>query len=795
MRRLTVLFTGVLIMASGCATTQRGQWSRSRTWEKKGGVVRLYDNGSHPRIGRLPRTDVPLAVNDRVVAWIDYFTRYGENARFGRHLERSGRYLEMMRAALRRHGLPQDLVYIALIESGFQNTARSHAAAVGTWQFIQSTARGYGLDINSYIDERRDPEKAVDAAARYLKTLYEEFGDWYLAMAGYNAGEGRVRRAIAQFGTKDFWSLASYGNRAFRAETREYVPKYIAATIIAKDPKRFGFAHLNYHEPWDYDRAKIQGQTDLAAVADAAKVSLSEIEELNPEVHSGVTPPGKYEVRLPVGRARTFGRRFATVARKYPVESRQMLSYRVRRGDTLQRIARRYGLSPRQLLAANRLRSARYLRAGQVLAIPETAQAQSKARVLEVASATGEKERIGTESLPVTAIVGAHVAPSSGKAAGASPSTPQCGWVVGPRTSVRGVSCSDEASSQGATGMSPWGPTLVVPAPEPEQVAVVPQPVAPARVVANAAPTAAAQRKFHRVRRGDTLGQIAKRYQVRVTDLRRWNAVQGSKIRVGQRLYVEKGISPRPAAALVSTAVAAVPIVPARKPGVAGTYRVRRGDSLYVIARRYGMTVRELKQRNGLTTNQLRAGERLIVSGPVGVAAQGMPTTTQNGPTALAERAPQASPAYATYVIKSGDTLGTIAREYGMTVPELRRINQLGPRTMIRAGKSLKVVDATPTPETLPKGEPVASIPTATTQPVALNVEPSASQKLWSDRLSLQAQAESVGRQVIYQVKPGDTLWDISKTYNVSPAQIQDWNNMDAPSIKPGQKLTIRISS
>ena len=187
----------------------------------------------------LPLSDIPLALNSKVEYFLYYFQSSGKQS-FSRWLSRSSRYLPMMKEILKREGMPEDLVYVAMIESGFQMHARSWANAVGPWQFVSDTGRRYSLRIDQWVDERKDPVKATTAAALYLKELYGMFnGDWYLAAAGYNAGENKILRAISMYNTSDFWEISrgSYLKR----ETKEYVPKLLAAAIIAKDPARFGF--------------------------------------------------------------------------------------------------------------------------------------------------------------------------------------------------------------------------------------------------------------------------------------------------------------------------------------------------------------------------------------------------------------------------------------------------------------------------------------------------------------------------------------------------------------------------
>ena len=242
--------------------------------------------------------DVPIEMNRQVRAYLVYFSTE-RKAIFTRYLSRSTRYLPMIKEIFQEYGLPDDLAYLALIESGFSNKATSHAAAVGMWQFIRGTGVRYGLTQDSYVDERRDPEKATKAAAKYLLDLYKQFGSWYLAAASYNCGEGRVQRELNQSNHKNFWQLSE--NQCLPNETKNYVPQMIAATIIAKNPERFGFKNVPYLPVLKYEQAKMKEPTSLKAAAAAVNVPLEEIQALNPELLRGVTPPDatNYVLKLP----------------------------------------------------------------------------------------------------------------------------------------------------------------------------------------------------------------------------------------------------------------------------------------------------------------------------------------------------------------------------------------------------------------------------------------------------------------------------------------------------------------
>src|SRR3989338_4539642 len=225
---------------------------------------------SQDHFAEIQRPNIPLVMNDQVQGWLDYFQGRGR-VHFERYLRRSGKYTQMMRQVLKSEGMPGDLVYLSMIESGFNPHAYSSARATGAWQFIYETGRRYGLKVDSWVDERRDPEKSTVAAAKYLKDLYDRFNNWYLAAAGYNAGEGKIGRAIRKYATEDFWEIAE--QKYLKRETKDYVPKLIAAALIAKDPEKYGFTNLRYEEAISHDTVTLPSSTDLRVVAKLASVS------------------------------------------------------------------------------------------------------------------------------------------------------------------------------------------------------------------------------------------------------------------------------------------------------------------------------------------------------------------------------------------------------------------------------------------------------------------------------------------------------------------------------------------
>jgi membrane-bound lytic murein transglycosylase D len=337
-----------------------------------------------------PSWDIPITINDAVERWLEYFQTDGRE-NFAIYLSRAGRYEPMMRAIFRDAGLPEDLVYLSLIESGFSPRAYSRARAVGLWQFISSTGRLYDLQISHWIDQRRDPILATKAAAAHLRDLYEEFGSWYLAAAAYNGGPGRVRRGISRTGSDDFWTLSA--RRYLRRETRNYVPKLIAAALIAKQPEHYGFYDIEQAEPMAYEIVQVPDATSLDVVADAAGTSVQAIIELNPQILRGVTPPGQsYALRVPPATSHRFALAYAAVP---PTERVTWVQHVVRRGDTLGKLSRDYGVSISAIRAANNNVDPRRLRVGQRLVIPRAG------RIPTYASATPTVRRSSSQPVRV----------------------------------------------------------------------------------------------------------------------------------------------------------------------------------------------------------------------------------------------------------------------------------------------------------------------------------------------------------------------------------------------------------
>jgi membrane-bound lytic murein transglycosylase D len=295
-------------------------------------------------------SDLPLMLTDPVASYINYFSSRGRGT-LERALVRSGRYQEMIRSVLKQEGVPQDLIYLAQAESGFHPLALSRAGARGMWQFMGSRAKGYGLERNWWVDERQDPEKSTRAAARHLKDLYNQFGDWYLAMAAYNSGPGTVQQAVKRTGYADFWEL--YKRNVLPRETRNYVPIIVAVTIMAKNPSQYGLENIVTDKPVPYDTVKIDYPVDLRLVAECVDASATDLQDLNPSLLRLTTPKNEeFDLHLPAGTED----RYLSAISAIPADMRVWWRYhKVTPGESLSSIARAYHTTPRAISEANNL--------------------------------------------------------------------------------------------------------------------------------------------------------------------------------------------------------------------------------------------------------------------------------------------------------------------------------------------------------------------------------------------------------------------------------------------------------
>jgi membrane-bound lytic murein transglycosylase D len=443
--------------------------------------------------------DIPILVNDDVIRWMKYFTGRGRKY-YARWMGRSTKYRPMMYEKLDAAGLPRDLVYLSMIESGYATHAYSRAAAVGLWQFITPTAREWGLRVDWWVDERRDPEMATDAAIQFLAYLNKKYGHWYLAWAAYNGGPGRVSRALRNHGSKDFYTLVA--KNAFPAETDNYVPKLVAAAIIGHYPERYGFTDIDFQERLEYDSVEVGPSVGIDVLAKCAEISVDDFQALNPHLLRFAVPPdGKtHTLRVPTGEGRSF------LAALDKVPASQRLTYqqhRVRKGETLGTIANRYGVSVNDVQRVNHIKNPNRIYVGMELVIPADGSAAaamaatSSAKPKALASSKGAAKPKST-SRKVTHVVRKGEALSTIAARYGAKTADVMRWngiknankvYVGQKLTIYDRSTS-------------WS--------------------------------------TYTVRKGDNLGLIAKRNGCSVAELRSWNNLSSSKIYPGQKLKVRR---------------------------------------------------------------------------------------------------------------------------------------------------------------------------------------------------------------------------------------------------------------
>ena len=478
--------------------------------------------------------------NEDVYRWIEFFTGAGRS-HFERWLSRSGRYVELFRTVLKREGLPPDLVHLVFVESGFNMHAKSVSAAVGPWQFMRGTGRLFGLTVNQWVDERRDPEKSTVAAARYLKHLYTIFGDWPLALASYNCGEGKILRAIKQQGTTNYWDLR------LPRQTEEYVPKFMAALAIANAPERYGFGNIELEDPMEFDQITFRGPVDLRVVAGLAGCSYEELRTLNPAVraHAFAGPDGVTTIRIPAGTESALMEKLAAQSEKTQAVS-FTLQHTVHRGETLQGIANRYRVSATRLAAVNGIGRKYPLRRGVVLTVPASLRA----------------------------------------------ATPEIMDTSDPRASTAYVPARDIRTPATLDGNSTAEGRFTV-----------------------------------RVKRGETLSEIAERHNVTPQDLIRWNRLKTTHLRRGMHLKVRTGDAA--GAEFSKSDSTQIALLPVRAPRARRTAAysgpvldssparsfvvVRSGDTLEDIAKRSGTTIQAIKRANGLNSSRIQAGWKLKI--------------------------------------------------------------------------------------------------------------------------------------------------------------------------------------
>ncbi len=538
--RKYITLTLVLAFLSACAhnpTAPDATNGSTAATTKDGDATPLKDLDSFrvkdaegPQVVDQELESIPTEVNPLVEQWISYFQGRGRR-HMERYLARSTRYEKLMKKVLKDNGLPEDLFYIALIESGFNTQARSHAAAVGYWQFIRGTGKRYGLQINTMLDERKDPVLATQAAAEYFKGLYSVFGSWYLAMASYNVGENRVKREVMNHYTRDFWELAK--KKRFPKETIHYIPKFIAAKLIAKDPNKYGFGEIDYMTPIEFDHAKLDKPVNLRVMAEKMGINYEDFKDLNPKFKGEIAPlaaDNKLELRIPPGMLEQ-----ATVAANESiVEKAEFIAdagdtevYRIRRGDTLHTVARKYRTTVAYLRDLNDIPKGKRLKIGMKLYVPDRTPVAPKRSVVA---------RKKTEAKPSSSVTPENVVVGNSRFY-----TVQSGDTLSSIAKKYSVSINQlkRANNIRRGRMLKVGIRLSIPGNTENSLNDGAK-----RMPATAKNRVALKSKYHVVRKGDNLASIAGKYKVSLASIQNSNKkLNPSKLYVGAKIFIPQAVA------------------------------------------------------------------------------------------------------------------------------------------------------------------------------------------------------------------------------------------------------------
>ncbi|MGL1901874.1 MAG: LysM peptidoglycan-binding domain-containing protein [Fibrobacterales bacterium] len=577
--------------------------------------------------------DIPIVINERVIRELKYLSTVVPTFMEG-SLGRMAQFEGMIKTKLKAAEMPTDIIYQSLIESGFKVKAYSSASASGIWQFIRATGRRYDLKSDYWFDGRRNPERATDGAIRYLTRLHNEFGDWYLAFAAYNCGETRVRRLIRKHGTRDYWELP------LPRETKRYVPRIIAAAIIGHYPEQFGITNIVPVVRPETETVVVKHCISLDVAAKMIHVSDSIMRKINPEVRRWCTPPNvrTYNLRVPKGTSAAFMDAYTKMDKSKLVK---WVRHRVAWGESLGIIARKYGVTVRALKSSNNIRGSN-IWARQMLVIPlsenkyakvskktgkKSVKKSSKKRSKKsVASSKGSSKSYRVKSGDNLYTIARKFGVSLKELLSWNKLAHKSVLHVGQKLKLYGVEGVDNRVIEPKEGKGAY--------------------------------------VLHSVKSGESLYTIANKYGVTLAQLKKLNSLNRSRIYPGQKLKV--------------TPVSQAKVVPKKKSKVAKKstikkssskirHRVRGGESIYKIALKYNVTVNDIKVWNRMKGSRIYPGQKLIIH------------TAQNSSGDTGSH----------YIVRSGDSLWSIAKKYSISIQKLKLLNNIGNR--IVPGMKLRI--------------------------------------------------------------------------------------------------------